>query len=420
MKKITFAVCGVGNRGTRYALMQERYPEDMEIVALADNRRERIDAVNKNLGLPEEALFDSADALFSVPKLADIVTITTQDAQHREHALKAMELGYDLLLEKPISNRIEEVTEIQKTAERLGRQVFICHVLRYTVFYKEIKRILDSGILGRVMTIEAAEHVGYYHQAHSYVRGNWHREEDSSCMILAKCCHDMDIFLWLTGKKCLRVSSFGSLDYFTRENAPEGSAERCLDCKVENCPYNAPRFYLEHIPGWPSNVLEPEPTPENILENLKHSDYGRCVWKMDNDVVDHQIVNLQLEDHVTVSFTMTGFNEIQTRKIRVMCTEGEIWGDFEANDLHWQRYHEERHDIDLNALTDDFDGHGGGDAGLMHDVVRYYRGDDFDSSSITTIARSAESHYVAFAAEASRLKDGELVRMDEFLNEQGE
>lgn len=413
MKKITFAILGMGNRGTAYASKQLKFPDEMEITAMADTRRVRLDTANKYLHLPESRLFDSADAILSQPKLADIMIIATQDAQHRDHALRAMELGYDLLLEKPIANKLEDIVVIAEAAKRLGRQVIVCHVLRYTAFYQEIKRLIGDGVIGEVQSVEAAEQVGYYHYAHSYVRGNWHKEADSSPMILAKCSHDMDILQWITGKQCQKLNSFGSLRYFNAAHCPEGATERCFDCQLD-CPFHAPRFYLSRIPGWPSNILHPEPNEENILQALRETNYGKCVFKMDNDVVDHQTVNMLMEDGVTASFQMCGFTNRQTRSIRVMGTEGEIWGDFHDKQLYYQRFNGERQQADLDALCTDFTGHGGGDARLIYDVIRLYRGDDFDTSAITFLDRSAESHYMAFAAEKSRIQGGELIDMADF------
>ena len=415
MKKVTFAILGMGNRGTAYAGRQLKFPEEMEVVAMADNRRVRLDAANKYLNLPEDRLFDGAESILSQPKMADIMVIATQDAQHRDHAVRAMELGYDLLLEKPISNKLEDIVYITETAKRLGRTVIVCHVLRYTAFYREIKRLVAEGVVGKVQSVEAMEQVGYYHYAHSYVRGNWHKEADSSPMILAKCSHDMDIIPWLVDKKCLKLNSFGSLAYFKAENCPEGATERCFDCKVENCPFHAPNFYLSRMPGWPTHILHPEPNEENILEALRTTNYGKCVFKMDNDVVDHQTVQMLLEDGVTCTFQMIGFTNDQTRTIRIMGTEGEIWGDFHSRKVYWQKFNQEVHEIDLEKLCTDFSGHGGGDSGLVYDVIRLYRGDDFDTSAITFLNRSAESHYMAFAAEASRVAGGQLVDMDEFI-----
>lgn len=415
MKKVTFAFIGMGGRGTKYSKIQFKYPDEMEIVAIADTRRCRLDAANEYLHLPEERLFDGADALLAQPKLADVLVIATQDAQHREHALKALEKGYDILLEKPIACTIEDCHEISEAAKKYGRRVIICHVLRYTPFYREIKRLIDEGAIGKVESIQATEQVGYYHYAHSFVRGNWHKMETSSPMILAKSCHDMDILLWLTGKKCLKVSSFGSLDYFKAENCPPCAPERCMDGCELDCPFHAEKFYLSRIPEWPANILNPKPTEENIREALRTTDYGKCVFKMDNDVVDHQVVNMLLEGGATVSFTMCGFTELQKRNIFIMGTEGEIIGDMKDRKIKVTRFNKPPVEIDLNAICSDFTGHGGGDSGMIYDVIRLFRGDDFDTSAITSIERSVESHYVAFAAEHSRIHEGEAVDMDQFI-----
>lgn len=416
MKKVTFAILGMGNRGTQYALKQLKYPDEMQVTAIADNRRVRLDSANRFLNLPEDRLFDGAESILAQPRLADVMIIATPDACHRDHAVAAMAKGYHLLLEKPIANTLADCREIVEAARKYDRKIIVCHVLRYTVFYQEIKRLIDEGVIGKVENIVASEKIGYYHFAHSYVRGNWHKEADSSPAILAKCSHDMDLMLWLTGQRCTKVSSFGSLDYFKKENCPEGAADRCSDgCKYEDCPFHAVKFYYSRIPGWPSSILHPEPTEENILEVLKTSDYGRCVYKMDNDVVDHQSVNLLMEDGCTVSFTMSAFNGLQDRFIHVMGTKGDIRGDLRKKSLEVCVYGQEPYEIDLVPLCDDFTGHGGGDARMIYDVIRYLRGDEFDSSAITTIDRSAQSHYVAFAAEQSRVMDGQVVDLSSFV-----
>lgn len=415
MRKVTFAFLGMGDRGTVYASKVLKHLDKAEVVAIADLRRERLEKANKYLGLPEERVFGSAEALLAQPKLADIMVIASQDQQHCEHAVAAMEAGYDVLLEKPIASSLDDVVKIAETAKGLGRRVLVCHVLRYTVFYKEIRRLINEGVIGAVQSVEASESVGYFHQAHSFVRGNWHNSEKSSPMILAKCCHDMDILQWIIGKKCLKLNSFGSLGYFNEANAPEGSAERCFDCKVENCPYHAPSFYVGRIPGWPANILTSEPTEETVLQALRNTDYGKCVFRMDNNVVDHQTVNMQMEDGITITFQMNGFTNIQTRQIRIMGSEGELWGNFKNKELYFQRWGEEPVKIDLYALCQDFTGHGGGDEGIILDAIRLYRGEDFDTSSITYLENSVESHYMAFAAEKSRVEGGQLVNMQEFV-----
>lgn len=414
MKKITFAIMGMGNRGTNYAQKQLKYPNDMEITAIADPRPSRLESANKFLHLPAERLYSSAEELLAEDRLADVMIVATQDAQHYGHAIAAIQKGYHLLLEKPISNNLQACREIAAAAKQYGRTVVVCHVLRYTVFYQQIKKLIDEGAIGDIMNIHAAEMVGYYHIAHSYVRGNWHKEADSSPMILAKCCHDMDLLLWLTGKTAKAVSSFGALTHFTKENCPEGAKERCTDgCEVD-CPYHAPNFYFSRLPGWPTNILHPEPTRENVLEVLKTSNYGRCVYQMDNDVVDHQSLSIQFEGGATASFTMSGFSHHQDREIHVMGTKGHLWGSFRDKKIHVGIFGQEPYEIDVEALCDDFSGHGGGDARMVYDVIRLIRGDEFDTSSITSIERSVESHELAFAAEASRVRGGELIRMDEF------
>lgn len=415
MKKVTFAVMGMGNRGMKYAEKQFKYPDEMEVTAIADNRQKQLDHANKYLHLPEDRVFHSGEEMLEHPRMADVMVIATQDQQHRAHAVKAMELGYHILLEKPIATTADDCKAILEAAHKYDRKVIVCHVLRYTIFYQTIKKIMDDGILGEIQTIQAEEQVGAHHMAHSFVRGNWHNSEASCPMILAKCCHDMDLFLWLTGKKVKSVSSFGSLRYFNAAHCPEGAADRCLDCKVEDCVFNAEKYYIPRIPVWPTHVLHPDPTVETITEALRTGDYGRCVFKMDNDVVDHQIVNMLMEDGSTVNFCMSGFTSRQTRTIHVMGSKGDLVGDMKSRTYTLRLFGQEEQEVDLTPLYDETTGHGGGDARMVYDVIRLMRGDDFDTSSITVIDRSTESHYLAFAAEASRLGGGQLIDLDDFV-----
>ena len=409
MEKLTFAIMGLGNRGTVYAKALQNFKEKAQIVAIADPRRSCLDTANEYLQLPETGLYESAERMLSQPKLADVMIVATQDAMHREHAIRSMELGYDLLLEKPISNDPEEVKEIAAVAERLGRRVVLAHVLRYTVFYRKIKQLLEEGAVGRVLNLEAAEHVSCHHMAHAYVRGHWRRKEDSSPIILAKCSHDLDLIYWLTGKKCKAVSSIGSLDFFTKENMPEGAPERCADgCPAaDTCPYHAQNFYLSHIPGWPTKNMHPAPTEENIREILDTTRYGVCVFRQDNDVVDHQQTQLQLEDNVTVSFSLNGFHTRSTRTIRINGTKGELWGDLNAKELYLQPHGGEVTKFEIDTIST---GHAGGDEGLVEDMVAYFR-DEPCSNSISTLDQSVESHYMAFGAEESRVQGGKQIML---------
>ena len=407
MKKLTFAVMGLGNRGSVYSRALQNFKEYAEIVAIADPRRNCLDTANAYLALPEDRLFTSAENLLSQPKLADVMIVATQDAQHRDHAIAAMEKGYDLLLEKPISTNLEEVQQIKAAADRLGRRVILAHVLRYTAFYRKVKQLLEEGAVGRVLNLEAAEHVSCFHMAHAYVRGHWRRKADSSPIILAKCSHDLDLIYWLTGKRCKAVSSIGSLDYFTKENMPEGAPIRCADgCPAaDTCPYHAQTFYLSHIPGWPTKNMHPAPTEENIREILDTTRYGVCVFRQDNDVVDHQQVQMLLEDNVTVSFSLNGFHTQGTRTIRINGTTGELWGDLNSKTIYLQPHGGEITTIEVDAVST---GHAGGDEGLVEDMVAYFRGEPC-SNSISTLDQSVESHYMAFAAEESRTQGGKQI-----------
>ncbi|MBE5797581.1 MAG: Gfo/Idh/MocA family oxidoreductase [Clostridiales bacterium] len=433
MKKIRIAIAGLGSRGLdTYARCLEKYPERAELVAVADIRPEQVRAAAQRYQIPAEMCFDSVETMLKQPKLADVLFICTPDKLHYQPAVDALNLGYHLLLEKPAARSVAECRHIARLAEEKGLHVIVCHVLRYTVFYQTIRQLLQDGAVGEVMDVQAIERVANWHQAHSFVRGNWHVAADTTPMILAKCCHDMDMILWLTGKSCERVSSFGHLTHFTRANMPENAAERCGDdCPhADTCPYNAKRYYLEMFrrngDSWPVNVVAPEPTEEKLIAALDAGlneagcDYGRCVYRMDNDVVDHQSVMLQLTDDVTVSFTMTAFTATGGRCIRICGTAGEIYADMERNVIRVQRFGQAgglpAEEIDVRKLTDDFSGHGGGDARMVADYLDLLEGKGM-SAALTTIGRSVESHYVALAAEESRVQGGRLIEMDAFVRE---
>ncbi len=416
MKQITVAIAGCGARGQdTYAHCQERFPDRMRIVAAADVRPEKLEQMRQAFHLAPEMCYSSAEEMLKQPRLADVMMICTPDRLHYGQAMAALKLDYHLLLEKPIAPTAEECRDIERLALERKRQVVVCHVLRYTVFYQKLKELLEQGAVGELVSIQAIEQVCYWHQAHSFVRGNWRNAALSTPMILQKCCHDMDILLWLAGRRCRKVSSFGSLRHFRKENAPAGAPARCTDgCPAEaECPYSAPRFYLDKVDkgelGWPVSVLAVRPSRESILEALQTGPYGRCVYRCDNDVVDHQVVNLELEDGLTVNFTMCAFTAHGGRNIRLMGTRGEIVGDMKANTIRVMPFGGEETLIDVTALTDDFSGHAGGDARMVDDFLRLVAGEAPASAALTSISRSVESHLVALAAEQSRLEGGRAI-----------
>ena len=422
-KPVTFAICGCGDRGLdSYAPYQELRPQEMKITAGADIRAERLALLQKRYGVPPEMCFSSDEALLAQPRLADVMLVSTLDRRHVANALAALDKGYHILLEKPISPDLGQCRALQKKAHETGRAVVVCHVLRYTRFYAALEDLLRRGEIGKIETIDAIEHVAYWHQAHSFVRGNWRNSSETSPMILQKSCHDMDILRWLAGKPCLRVQSFGSLDYFTPANAPQGAAKRCLDgCAAKDgCPYDAEKIYITDprtgIRGrgkrWPCAVLASEPDEEKIYGALRTGPYGRCVFHCDNNVVDHQTVNLEFQDNIHATFTMTAFTQDCHRTIKITGTMGEIEGDMEKNALILRRFGRPQEVIDLNEEGGQFSGHGGGDFGLMSSFCKLIAAGG--TQGLTGVDASVESHVMALAAEASRLDGGRTITLAEF------
>lgn len=424
MEKIKLILIGAGDRGTSYVTLGDKYcPELMDVVGVADPDPIRRNYIKEKFNLPDERVFNGWEEILARPKFADAAIIATQDKGHFEPAMKAISLGYEILLEKPAATTPEECLQIADYAKEKGVKVVVCHVLRFTPFFNLLKDIIDSGRLGKVMNIIHIECVGNVHQSHSYVRGNWKNSETSSPMILAKSCHDLDIIQWLLGTKCTELHSFGSLKYFTKENKPEGAPEYCyLGCPYgDDCPYNATKVYSLASPfkTWVKNATGKHvPTEEDIRETITTTDYGKCVFNCPNNVVDHQVVNLEYDDGATVSFTMSAFNQ-GGRKIRVMGTKGELTAE-----MHWD--HVEIFDFktrqtdkiyikDFVADESIKGGHGGGDQGIIRAFCEYLGG-TYTGKSICDITTSIENHLVAFAAEKSRVEK-KIINMDEYIND---
>lgn len=423
-KKMTIAILGLGSRGLQvYGDIIRKYDSIMEVTAVADLLPERLANAKKLFNLNEDACFSDADELLSREQLADAVFICTQDRDHVPQAKKALKKGYHILLEKPVSPSVRECTELLNEAKKYDRKVCVCHVLRYTPFYSTLKKMLAQGDIGKIINIQAREDVGFFHQAHSFVRGNWRNSEETSPMILAKCCHDMDLLVWLSDSSCRQVSSFGNLTWFKEENAPKGAARRCLDgCPVKDtCPYDAEKIYISNPDtgvryknGWPANTFAVPPTEENVRKELKAGPYGRCVYYCDNNVVDHQVVNLQMENDITVTFSMCAFSAKCSRMIKVMGTLGEIEGSIDENKIYYTPFGQETQVIDLTSFTDDFSGHGGGDVRMVKQFADYVMTGK-RTDSITDLDISLESHLIALAAEESRKRQGKSISIREFI-----
>lgn len=400
-----FVVLGLGSRGGIYSDILMNKEENCEIVAVCDYKENKQREAIEKYGVKPENVFSNSEELFAKGKIADALILASMDKDHYQQALKALELGYDLLLEKPMSPNEQECREIIATAEKYGRKIAVCHVLRYAPFYSVLKGIIDSGEIGEVVTVSQTESVGYWHQAHSFVRGNWRNSDETSPMILQKCCHDFDILRWLVGSPCKKVSSFGSLTHFKKENMPDGAASRCIDCTIKDCIYNAVDFYKTH-PEWFEFISNGE---TDVEKGMTYLPAGRCVYQCDNNVVDHQVVNMQFENGATAQLTMTAFSEYMKREIHVHGTKGEIIGDMGREILDIYVFKNGYRRVDIKEMGVELTGHGGGDILLVKEFVDYIKGGD----KIRTSAKvSLESHLMAFAAEKSRLSGGLPVEIE--------
>lgn len=406
---ITAILLGAGNRGEHaYGPYALQHPDEIQFVGVADANVVRLNSFSKKHNIPQNRQYTDYKDILNEPKMADVCFICLQDRMHYEPALKAIELGYDLFLEKPMAVSATEVIEIFNHAQKYKKNVMVGHVLRYTDFFNAIKQIIVSGEIGEVVTIQHNENVSYWHQAHSYVRGNWRNVETASPMILAKSCHDMDILSWLIQSKPTKVASFGSLSHFkasTMNDVPKRCTDGCPH--QETCPYFAPKVYL-NAPDWMKMPVSDDISDSAILEALKTGPYGRCVYRCDNDVVDHQVVSIEFENQATASFTMTAFTHENTRTIKVMGTKGEIRGHMDKNTLEIYTFgNEQPKRIDLNHSQY---GHGGGDQGIMAAFVQLIHQKRFDLPSLEI---STQAHLLAFMAETARL-EGRVVKFDEF------
>ncbi len=422
MSKKKVIVIGAGLRGFAYTNRMLKWPENYEVIAVADpveNRRKEMQAKHN---IPDEMCFESWEPLLNKPKFADIAIIATMDRQHFDPCMKAIEQGYDILLEKPITPDPKEILMLDEAAKKKGTKIVVCFVLRYAGFFLALKKMIVDGKIGKVMNLVHIEEVGNRHQSHSFVRGNWRNSQESSFMLLQKSSHDIDIMQWLIDKKCKKVQSFGSLSYFNKENRPEGAPERCIDgCPhADTCFYNSVKIYLDDKENtWFRSAAAKtavNPPDELVEKALRETNYGRCVFNCDNDVVDHQVVNLEYEDGVTASFTMSAFNK-GGRVIRIMGTKGEIYGNAEDNFITFYDFEtRETQDIkysDLLQITDLTGGHGGGDDKMIEELCSYMDG-TYEGLSITPFSDSCDNHITTFAAEYSRVNGGITVDIEEF------
>ncbi len=408
-RPVTAITLGAGNRGHVYGGYGLTNPHQLDIIGVAEPIELRREGYSTLHDIPSENRFTTWEHVFDRPKFADAVIISTPDHLHFGPFMRALEMGYDVLLEKPMARSWDECLQMQALAQRTGGVVGVAHVLRYTQYYREMKALIDQGVIGDIISIEHREPVHYAHMAHSYVRGIWKRSEVSTPIILAKSCHDLDILYWLTGAPCDTIFASGDLTWFAQANAPEGSTERCTDpCPhVDTCPFSAVKIYLEqnsflgHLDVRGSAVGK----EDHIRERLRSTDYGRCVYKLDNNQPDHFVASLRFQNGVTTAFSLQGLTSSFGRRMRIMGSAGDLEGDgqkFVATNFATRK-------ISSYEQRTLLSGHGGGDGGLMYDWVRAV---SMQKPEILAsgIDESMESHAMGFAAERSRLnKTNEVV-----------
>jgi predicted dehydrogenase len=405
---VTIALAGTGSRGTTFASFAQQFPDRARIVAVADPRSDRREALADQHAVAAGMRFDDWRELVALPRLADAVIVATPDREHVGPACRFAELGYHVLLEKPIAPTRAECIEVIDSVEKAGVILAVCHVMRYTAYTDAVKDIVARGRLGQVVGVEHLEPIGWWHFAHSYVRGNWRRSDQAGPSILTKCCHDLDWLRYIVDRPAVAVSSRGGLHHFTAANRPAGAADRCLDCAVEpECPYSAPRLYLGCLGDarrerWPLSVITTDMTESGVRQALRDGPYGRCVYDCDNDAVDHQVVTIEFEGGVTASLTMSAFTPADRRRTRIMGTRGFLEGDGRRLTLtDFVTGEAESFDLGGTGL-DAGGGHDGGDFGVMSAFLDAVSSGD--RSIIRTGPReSLESHLMAFAAERSRL-----------------
>lgn len=401
IKPVTAITLGAGNRGNVYGNYAVQYPEHLKIVGVADPIDIRKERYSEKHAIPAENRFVTWEDVFKRPKFADAIIISTPDNLHYGPCMKALSMGYDILLEKPIAPTEKECRKILALAKKTNRIVAVCHVLRYSPYFIKVRELIQKGSIGELISIQHLEPIQHIHMSHSYVRGNWHNSKETTPIILAKSCHDLDILRWLVGSSCEKITAFGDLKWFKKENTPVGATPRCTDgCAVEKeCPYSALKIYYRdrqrtHVFDLPT---EEEKQGEAILDRLKTTNYGRCVYQMDNDQPDHYTTNLQFSNGVTAAFSMEAFTSYEGRCTRVMGSHGDIVGDMSQFTL-------------TNFLTGEktewqqnSDAHGGGDWNLVSDWIQAVSQQNAGLLS-SSIDASVESHIIGFTAEKSRLK----------------
>ncbi|MEI8243211.1 MAG: Gfo/Idh/MocA family oxidoreductase [bacterium] len=402
-KPVRVAILGAGGRGQMFGRVLAELPHLAQVVAVAEPRDAYRELFAAAHGLPPAQVFRTWEEFLKKPPPCDAVVIATMDRDHVHSAVACLSQGLHLMLEKPMATTLADCRAIEAAQRKAGALVAVCHSMRYHKGFATLRDVVASGRIGEVVSMDQLEQVAFWHQAHSFVRGNWGNEGRATFMLLAKSCHDLDYMAFLIGRPCRRVSSFGALSHFNRAHAPAGATARCTDgCPAEaTCPYSALKQYVyaEHLNHWPADVVSPVHTREAHLEALRTGPYGRCVYQCDNDVVDHQVVAMDFEGDITATFTMTAFTQRGGRQVRVHGTEGEASFDEQAITVRSFR----TNDVETTVIGPEVGGHGGGDNRVVRDWLDAIRLQAPERIR-TSAQESLRTHTIVFAAERSRLE----------------
>lgn len=416
---VTIAILGLGARGGYIYANCLKNNDKAKVVAICDINKEKVAKLKEFFNLTDDQCFVDQDELLKV-KRADGIIIANDDDDHYYSVMKALDLGYDVLLEKPISPNPVECLKIAKKANELNKKVIVAHVLRYAPFYDTIKNIITTGKIGDIVDMSQTENVGFWHYAHSFVRGNWNNSNTSSPMILAKCCHDLDMINYLLDKRCISLSSIGSLKYFNKKFKPQGATHRCTDgCPyLDTCEYNAINVYINQATnnnnGWLAQYVSVDQSKESIMNGLRTGPYGICVWDCDNNVVDHQTVLMQYENEVTATLHMNIFSKDCFRELRISGTKGEIIANDRDNIIQVNCWDGQNQTIDINKEFPHMIGHGNGDLVLTNRFVDMLSN---ESCYVANIDQSISSHINACVAERSRVLGGKNIVIDDYIKE---
>ncbi|XP_072305007.1 putative oxidoreductase YteT isoform X1 [Eucyclogobius newberryi] len=421
MSQVSVIVVGAGCRGDIYSHFASIHPDRMKVVGVADPRKFARSKLQQKHSIEKENVFEDWESMASREKFADAALICTPDRLHKDPAVAFAKKGYHILLEKPMATTPEDCTAIVEACTESGVMLSVGHVLRYDPTIHKIRELIEEGAIGDLIHIQHFEPVGFYHFAHSFVRGNWRNEAESSFALLAKSCHDIDlIHHWAGARRCVKVSSFGSVSHFKKAHKPTGAGDRCLDCPVEpHCPYSASKIYLDRVKqghtGWPVSIICPNSYPdiESVTAALKTGPYGRCVYECDNDVCTNQVVNMEFEGGLTAAFSMVAFTEkLCQRQTTIYGSKGEL--SYDGNgvrvfDFLTQRSTKHKPCSDAPAHFG-MSGHGGADYHLMNAFISAVANND---ASLIRAGpeETLHSHLLVFEAERARVQ-GKVICAD--------